>query len=735
MSRFRPLFLILICLTLVTSNTVGQSTAPKAGFIKQQYHNITSRYNGYFNGNEILTEILLNLALTYQDNYAEILPVFPLGTEEAAQSVSADAERVTKKASFVIQRHEIGRWVDDCYVMIGKSYFYKRDYFTAIESFQFVIGKYQGTSAELDALIWLARSYLQLNKLSQAELTLSIAATKFSQRTRALWRDYHLTYADYLIRSKNYRKGIEELLNALSYPMPRELKARYYYIVAQLYELTGRGQRSIIFFKRVIRKTPTYEMVFNARISIARLYENPEDPTKKKRSIYTSLRRMLRDEKNVDYKDQIYFTLAQISLKKGDKPAAVDYLKLSAQHSTTNKQQKAISYLTLANLCFDSLAAFEQAGLYYDSTLIYLSKTYPDYERITYKRDNLGKLVENLATIREQDSLQKVVYMGEAERKKLLDRMVKQQIQQIQQAKIKKNTPIVNPSIDLNAEDNNSTTKTIGAGKGWYFYNSSALGIGTNEFFKKWGRRPLEDDWRRSNKESINALNDPSSVDSISSDSSQNQVTPEAIKAQLLSNLPQTPEKLAISNDKIIEAYWNLGNIYKEQLRDPKSAIKIFDTLTARYPVNKYTLESYYQLYRIYETMDNKNMSIVYEQKILQQFPTSIYAEIIRNPDFAKKANVRANKLNELYENAYSSYVNGSYSSIETYQNQAMELYPDNETKARFAYLSAQVIGKTRTKEEYLDALQKIADTYKETIAGKAAIENITIINQPPNEQ
>ena len=40
------------------------------------------------------------------------------------------------------------------------------------------------------------------------------------------------------------------------------------------------------------------------------------------------------------------------------------------------------------------------------------------------------------------------------------------------------------------------------AGK-WYFYNSTTLSFGYSEFTRKWGKRKLEDDWRRANKMSL----------------------------------------------------------------------------------------------------------------------------------------------------------------------------------------------------------------------------------------
>ncbi len=725
---------LIFCTFLVflVVNSYAQGTKKQPGFIKQQYHNTTSRYNGYFNGNEKLIEILDQLALAHVDNYSDLLDVFPLGDKQAALNTADQSDIVIKKASFVIQRHEIGKWVDDCYIMIGKAYYYKADYFTAIESFQYVFSKYEGNPTEVEALIWLARCYLKLNKLSQAESSLTLAQSKFAgARTRHLLKDYHVAFADYLIKVKNYRKGTEELLNALAYNTRRYERARLNYIVAQLYEQQGKNERAIIFFKRVIRKTPPYEMVFNARISIARLYDISEESSGK--GVEATLNRMLKDEKNKDFKDQLYFTLGKIALKKGEIPEAIGYFRLSAQNSTTNTKQKALSYLTIADLYFDKVGNFEQAGSFYDSTLSVLPKDYPDYEKISFRRNNLDKLIENSAVIAKEDSLQRIAQLDPDDRKKLIDKLARARLAEIKQAEQRKIQQTVNLADGNTGNNDDATDKAAdGSSSSWYFYNAGALGIGYSEFLKRWGRRPLEDNWRRSNKENINTLqpDEPDSTQQIATTTAGTDIN--NIKETLLKDVPLTRDQVNLSNDRLIEAYWNLGNIYKEQLRDPKNAIRIFDTLNTRFPRNKYTLETLYQLYRIYESKEDKNNSIAYEQRILIEYPTSIYAEIIRNPDYAAKANIKLNKLNELYETAYNYYLQENYTAVLSLKSDIAALEPEPEAAARYAYLEAQTIGKTRSKEEYLEALRNVQTNYADTNAGKIAGDNLTYFSTEP---
>lgn len=86
---------------------------------------------------------------------------------------------------------------------------------------------------------------------------------------------------------------------------------------------------------------PEYEMAFNAKINRARSFDvNSAEGAKVKEE----LMKMLKDEKNVDYLDQIYYALASTLIKK-DTTKGFNYLQQSVSTSPTNTNQKGISYI------------------------------------------------------------------------------------------------------------------------------------------------------------------------------------------------------------------------------------------------------------------------------------------------------------------------------------------------------------------------------------------------------
>ncbi len=80
------------------------------------------------------------LKTAHRDNYYKIIPVYPTGSLEDSKTILPLSDKAIKKASVVIAKHSMmirGKGVlqviDDSYLLIGKSMFYKRDYYASLD--------------------------------------------------------------------------------------------------------------------------------------------------------------------------------------------------------------------------------------------------------------------------------------------------------------------------------------------------------------------------------------------------------------------------------------------------------------------------------------------------------------------------------------------------------------------------------------------------------------------------
>ncbi|MEO8760082.1 MAG: hypothetical protein ABI388_03225, partial [Bacteroidia bacterium] len=379
-------------------------TQYKNKFINREYHNMTLRYNVYFWARESLKEGVQTLEDGYKDDYTELLPVFKYGDAQTSKTIFPQMDRAIKKASEGIQRHAIkdkkskieipntGRWVDDAWNTIGKAHFYKREFFTGIESFEYVASVYK-SKQKYEAQLWLMKSYNELNALSEADHYASLIKNdkKFPDEYKG---DFHALYAEFYIKQGDglYNEAIVQLNEAIKKTKNKNYKARYRFILGQLYEYKNKPQQALFNYKLVVRLHPkSYDLSFYAKVKQALMYKDPENVERAKQELV----KMTKDFKNSDLLDVIYYTLGQIDENQNKIDDAFDYYALATKNSVNNPKQKAKAYLKQADISFER-ENYVPSSRYYDSTLALVKQDFKGYADIKNKKISLDTLVKNI---------------------------------------------------------------------------------------------------------------------------------------------------------------------------------------------------------------------------------------------------------------------------------------------------------------------------------------------------
>ena len=128
------------------------------------YHNIVSHYNILFNANETFKTIVKQTEDAHVDNYNGILDVYQFGDESILKNNSSSVDNILKKCTKIIDKHEKSKWVDDSYFLIARAFFYKADYYAAMEAFQYLISTYPKTNIAYESMIWIALCEIKLQK-------------------------------------------------------------------------------------------------------------------------------------------------------------------------------------------------------------------------------------------------------------------------------------------------------------------------------------------------------------------------------------------------------------------------------------------------------------------------------------------------------------------------------------------------------------------------------------------
>lgn len=520
--------------------------------------------------------------------------------------------------------------------------------------------------------------------------------------------------AHFYIKQKKYHQAIEPLSVALSMSNKKAEKARFSFILGQLHQLEGRGNEAYQNFEKVVAYHPAYEMEFNAKLNMAlNGWINGKSTIEETEN---SLNRMLKDAKNKEYQDQIYFTLANLSLKNKQDLLAIDYFKKALANNTTNKPIKLESYLSIARLYF-GMDKYVQSKAYYDSTLTLITKTEDRYNEVYTYSNGLTDIAKNITIIETQDSVLRISNMTDKEKKSFASKIIKEK-----KEKEKKEKEI------LAAKNNVQPTAPIPASSksNFFAYDDKLVKKGKSDFERKFGTRKLEDNWRRANKKSTG---DIASDDNSGSDS-DNDVTDKDL-ADFFKDVPDNPDKIAAANDKIMNAMFALGGLYRDRLQNANKSAAILETLLTRYPTTKHELDSWYLLYLSYTDLNNSAKAKEYFDKIVGKYPSSNYAKVLQDPDYLAKSKQEEKKIQYYYDSTYSAFKNGQYKEAYDRSKQATNLFGSLATPLlpKFSLLTALCVGNLQGKAQYIEALKEVVAKYPETPEQKRAKEILRFLD------
>lgn len=694
--NFAPVIFLysLSCILFFACGTNKETVASRS------MQNLTSRYNILYNANELLKETELVLQQGYAEDYGQLLTVYKEPTEEFAKAELGNLDSIILKANTIISEKAQSEYVNDAYFLVAKINYLKTNFFNAAEFFDYIYLTYpEEKEARQHALVWKARSLIRLNNLTEAAQVLD-TALKYIETGKNVKADVYATEAQFNIKTANEANAIETLQKAIKAGSNRTNELRWTYLLAQLQERNGKPQEAYENYSTIVKSNAPFEMAFNANVNRIRLAQGEANTVDNR---IKQLKALIKDDKNKDFIDQIYYRLGDIYLEQGQKEKAIEQYNLALRLNTKNQNQKGLTYLRLAELYFKD-ADYVNAKAYYDSTLTSLMPTYAGYDGIRLKASNLELLADRYKIIAEQDTLLSLSRLPEEKREIRIGELVREQVR-----KASGQSPSTPDAFTAGID---APGKTGTEGK-FYFNNSIALSQGFTDFKRRWGNRKLEDNWRRSSKSaaetiaSVNASPDASRA----GQSSGPGVSIDALMRNYRDNVPSTPLQIQQANDKIINAYYDIAGFYKDELKDNAEAIKIYERLLEQYPENSYLAAIYYNLHRIYAntntTKADENRNIV-----LTRFPESTYAKVLRDPGYGKQTDEKLAASTAAYNQSYALYVDRKYDAVLSNISQADAALGKNILSPQFAYLSALAVGRTQKLDVFEASLKELISTY-----------------------
>ena len=747
MKRLRHLFLLLLALLACSCGSTKQNTAQS-----RFWQALVTRYNVYHNGNEAYKEGLQTQEKGHKDNYLQPIPLYIVSSPTTQKMGSGNFDTAVEKAQKASKLHSIkakpkkkaGKTLTDkdkqwyarkeynpfmhnVWMLMGKAQFQKGEFLEAAGVFAYTARLFSDQPRVVaEAKMRMAQCYSELEWYYEAD-------NLFNELSRdsipyQLADEYEAIVASHLLSQERYDEALPHLEKAAKRGgQTKRARARSYFLLGQIEKMEGNDAQAYNAFRKCIRQNPPYELEFNARIQQTEVVTGQTAP----KMVHT-LERMAKDPNNKDYLDQVYYAIGNIYLAQKDTLKAIEQYELGAEKSTRSGIEKGTLLLHLGNIYWNR-AKYSDAQRCYAEAVGLVDKESKDYKQLNKRSSILDDLVEHTEAIELQDSLQHLATLPEEELYAVIDKIIADVIKAEEEAKKAEEEAALQAQREealAEAQAGMPAMKTptaMGGDNSWYFYNTQLVAQGKKDFQQKWGRRKLEDNWRRANKSVLaddtfaaTDYDDEAPADSLAADSTATVALADSVVTDVhdrmyyLQQIPFSEEQMAESNAILQDALFNAGIIYKDRLEDFSLAEGALVRLNSQFPEYEGTDVVYYNLYLMYSRWHRWDKAEEYLQRLKDDYPYSDYTVTLSDPDYEDNVRYGKHREDSLYAATYDAYTSARYAAVHDHVAVSSEKYALGAHRPKFLFLDAMSHLQEGDQSQFLDQLKEIVSKYPE---------------------
>ena len=279
--------------------------------VTRAYHELTTRYNVYYNAEQIYHEILEEQSRNFTDHYDSLLPFYPRVIPDETRFQGGPFDDVVEKTSKAIREHsitakprrypakrvsaeqrewlqqeEFNPFLHNVWMLLGKAHLQNGHLEEALAVFSHISRTYRhDREITNEAAIWMLRCYTEQNRLYLAEQSARmLLAINLPDQLQLLFAE---TYTGYLLKRGDYNAAIPWLKRVIKHKKVRSQKNRLQYLLGQLLQVTGDHEKAYQAFEVVKGLSTPFNLRLQATVS-----QLPLAPQEKQHKIKRALERM-----------------------------------------------------------------------------------------------------------------------------------------------------------------------------------------------------------------------------------------------------------------------------------------------------------------------------------------------------------------------------------------------------------------------------------------------------------
>lgn len=751
----------------------------KFGVTRKFFQNTVTHYNYYFNANTKLNDIITAAKMATKDDYTQLLSFYNYSLD-ATSKEKQQLDSVIYKCNAGILLHDLrNNWVDDLYLLLGKSFLFKKNFDSATQVFQYINYSYAPKDDGYDILLgsnssntngiftiatneqnkfthklagklparnesflWQARNYLEQNKLAEASGLLSILRNDpfFPQRLQI---NLHEIIAYSFYKQQMYDSAAWHLQKSLANATNKAELSRWEFLGGQLYQLAKKNEAAIFMFQQSIKHNIDPYLEVYARLNIVSLSAINQKENALQENLI-QLYKLAKRDKFENYRDIIYYATALLQLQQKKETAAVKDLSKSIRFTVDNPLQKTKSFLLLADINYNH-KLYAQSSKLYDSIETNLIFSI-EKEKVELRKTALKTISINLLNIHLQDSLLHLSTLPETDRLMAVKKMYKQ----LRKEQGLKELDDFNFEGSSSFFDSNKVASTDlfsnvnTAINDFYFLNTSLKLQGLREFKLSWGNRPNVDNWRRQSVlNKIAAQQNNANVFSVDVDIA---VAPNSLKGNtaaaftpegLLLNIPLTDKKIKLTNDSIANSIYQNGIIFQNTLKNYSAAIESYQSLLNRYPNHSFAEKIIFNLAYCYLTKEDISTFDSLKNVLNKKYPDGIWTYKINKGEFLNRndstvvvTSFKKDFIAKEYEHIYNLFIEGKFEQAKAEKEKADFSFGNKFWTPQLLFIESVYYIKQKKDSIAINRLQNLQNNFAGTPLSEKAKTMINVLQR-----
>ncbi len=228
------------------------------------WHDFTTYFNLYYDAKDIFQSAEDAIKSDQKDLFATVEP-------NASGNVNQQLSKVIDKCSTILQFHSESAYVDNALLMLGKSFYYQRNYLKALRKFQELIATRPESDLILETELWIGKTQMRLKQYNDALTMLETVKKKAAEEGEdEFLTDAFLEEIKYKIAQEDYAGAITASKEFLKTSDDDETNAEIEFELGKLYEKVNDNENAITAYRQVFEYSPSYETQYSARLELGK---------------------------------------------------------------------------------------------------------------------------------------------------------------------------------------------------------------------------------------------------------------------------------------------------------------------------------------------------------------------------------------------------------------------------------------------------------------------------------